>query len=265
MITELDSYFDAVPRTGADPVDVGAFTLFVSHTPFDYYARPAPTQTKPIVESDLVALEKACAEHHVGMSIEWVHETHPELAGLTAAYGLEVRSHALLVAAADDVTKPDVDGVILRVIGSDEPALEYGRAVADVSFSFGGTDIGPGGPGERDAAVPHLDHALIDHLRELDRRRLMVTAVAESTDGVIAVGSYQPVGDLAEIVAVATLPTARHRGLAGAITALLTAHALNNGVRILLLSAQNDEVARVYERIGFRRVGSTGAAERLKH
>jgi hypothetical protein len=30
----------------------------------------------------------------------------------------------------------------------------------------------------------------------------------------------------------------------------------------LLLSAQDDDVARVYERAGFRRVGSTHAAER---
>jgi len=264
MITELDSYFDAVPRSDAEPVDVGAFTLFVSHTAFGYYARPALTQTNPIVESDLVALEEACVQHNVDMSIEWVYEMHPELAGLAAAHGLEIRSHALLVASAGDVITPEVEGVILRVIGSDESAVEYGRAVADVSFSFGGTNIGAGGPNERDAIVPRLDPGLIEHLRERDRRGLTVTAVAESTNGVIAVGSYQPVGDLAEIVAVATLPTARHRGLAGAVTALLTTHALDHGVGMLLLSAQNDEVARVYERIGFHRVGSTGAAERLK-
>ena len=92
---------------------------------------------------------------------------------------------------------------------------------------------------------PAWTPALIEHLRERDRRGLTITAVAESTDGVIAVGSYQPVGDLAEIVGVATLPTARHRGLAGAVTALLTTHALDHGVRMLLLSAQNDEANRL--------------------
>ena len=76
-------------------------------------------------------------------------------------------------------------------------------------------------------------------------------------------GSYQPVGDLAEIVAVATLPEVRRRGLAGAVTALLARHAWEHGVPTLLLSAQDDDVARIYERVGFRRVGSTHAAERV--
>jgi predicted GNAT family acetyltransferase len=89
-----------------------------------------------------------------------------------------------------------------------------------------------------------------------------MTAVAESEAGVLAVGSYQPVGETAELVGVATLPEARRRGLAGAVTALLARHALEHGVRNLLLSAQDDDVARVYERVGFRRVGSTHAAER---
>lgn len=262
MINELDSFFDEVPRSSSNAVEVGAFTLFVSNTPFDYYARPSLSYPKPIVKSDLVALEAACAHHQVGMSIEWVHETHPELAGLTAAYGLETRSHSLMVAAAGDVILSEIDDVILRVIGPDDPAFAFGRAVADVSFGFGGTNIGQSGPLERDAAVAGLKPELIEHLRELARSGSTVTAIAESDEGVVAVGSYQVVGDLAEIVAVATLPTARRRGLAGAVTALLTTHALGHGVRRLLLSAQDENVARVYERIGFHHVGSTGAAEK---
>jgi predicted GNAT family acetyltransferase len=137
-----------------------------------------------------------------------------------------------------------------------------GRAVADVSFTFGGTATGPGGATERDAVVEGLSADLVDHLRDRDRRGLTITAVAESEAGVLAVGSYQPVGETAEVLGVATLPEARRRGLAGAVTALLARHALERGVRNLLLSAQDDDVARVYERVGFRRVGSTHAAER---
>lgn len=206
MITELDAFFDEVPRSGSRPVAVGAFTLFVSNTPFSYYARPSLTHPNAIVESDLVALEEACAQHQVSMSIEWVHETHPELAGLAAAYGLDTRTHALMVATPGEVIWPEVNGVALRVIGSDDSSLEAGRAVAEVSFGFGGTNIGPGGPSERDAAVAGLNPAFIEHLRDLNWRGLTVTAVAESDEGVIAVGSYQVAGDLAEIVAVATLP-----------------------------------------------------------
>lgn len=259
---ELDAYFDAAPRPDADPVETGAFTLFVSRTPWSYYARPALAHDEPITSADLDQLGKACVEHGVDLAIEWVHEVHPELADLAAGYGLEVSTHALMVAAASDVVAPEVGDVRLRVIDADDPALLSGRAVADVSFTFGGTATGPGGATERDAVVEGLSADLVDHLRDRDRRGLTITAVAESEAGVLAVGSYQPVGETAEVLGVATLPEARRWGLAGAVTALLARHALERGVRNLLLSAQDDDVARVYERVGFRRVGSTHAAER---
>ena len=155
-----------------------------------------------------------------------------------------------------------VGGVALRVIDAADIALLDARAVAHVAFTAGGTAVGSGGPLEREAAAATLSKDLMDGLRDRARRGLTVTAVAESEDGVIAVGSYQPVGELAEIVAVATLPARRLRGVGGAVTALLAQHARSQGVRTMLLSAQNEDVARIYRRIGFRQVGSTCAAQR---
>jgi len=61
---------------------------------------------------------------------------------------------------------------------------------------------------------------------------------------------------------VATLPSARRRGIAAALTAALTADALNRGVELVFLGADSDDVARIYERAGFRRIGTTGGAEK---
>ena len=263
----MDAYFDAAPRAGAEPVETGAFTLFVGRTPSSYYARPALAHRKPITSADLGTLERACLEHGVDLAIEWVHEVHPELVELAWANGLEVSTHALMVAAASNVVAREVAGVRLRIVDAGDAALPIGRAVADVSFTFGGTGTGtgtgtgPGGATERDLVAGRLSADLVERLRDRVRRGLTVTAIAESDAGVLAVGSYQPVGELAEVVAVATLPEARRRGLAGAVTALLARHAREHGVADLLLSAQDDDVARVYERVGFRRVGATHAAE----
>jgi GNAT superfamily N-acetyltransferase len=262
LIRELDAYFDAAPRPDADAVETTAFTLFVSRTPWGYYARPFRTHDEPIAAPDIDELGQACAHHGVDLEIEWVHETHPELAGVAAEYGLEVKSHALMVADASDVVAPKVADVTLRVIDAEDSALLSGRAVAQVSFTVGGTMTGRGGVIERDAAAVGLPGDMLDYLRDRDRRGLTITAVAESEAGVLAVGSYQPIGEIAEIVAVATLPQVRRRGLGGAVTALLTRHAWTHGVRTILLSAQDDDVARVYSRVGFRRVGSTHAAHR---
>jgi ribosomal protein S18 acetylase RimI-like enzyme len=258
----LDAYFDAAPRADAEPVDAGAFTLFVGRAPARYYARPALAHHNPITSADLATLEKACLEHGVDLAIEWVHEVHPELVELGWANGLEVSTYALMVAAASDVVAREVPDVTLRIVDAGDAALSSGRAVADVSFTFGGTGTGPAGATERDLVVASLSADLVEYLRDRVRRGLTVTAVAESDAGALAVGSYQPVGELAEVVGVATLPEARRRGLAGAVTALLARHAREHGVPVLLLSAQDDDVARVYERAGFRRVGSTHAAER---
>lgn len=262
LIDDLDFYLDAAPRPDSEAVAVGPFTLFVSRTPWSYYARPTVGQRDPITTADLDALATACTERSLNLSIEWVHEVHPELAAVTAAHGLDVRSHALMIGTAADVTAPQVDGVTLRIPHAGDPALAAGRAVADVAFTAGGTGAGAEGAAERDTFLGGIAPEMVAHLHDRAERGLTITAVAESpTDGVVAVGSYQPVDGLAEVLAVATVPSARRRGLAGALTATLAEHAFGAGVRTVLLSAQDDTVANVYARVGFRRVGTAYAAE----
>ena len=140
------------------------------------------------------------------------------------------------------------------------PCSTPGRWPTWPSSSAGAREAAPG-PRERDEAVARLGPELVAHLRARARAGLTVTAVAESrTEGALAAGSYQPVGAVAEIVGVGTLPAARRRGLAGAVTAALAGHARQCGVRALVLSAENDDVGRIYRRAGFRRIGTTHAA-----
>ena len=85
--------------------------------------------------------------------------------------------------------------------------------------------------------------------------------VAEDLDGPVASGVHQPVGDTTEVVGVATLPSARRRGLGAAVTAALVAHATASALDLVFLSAASDDVARIYERLGFRRVARAGIAD----
>jgi predicted GNAT family acetyltransferase len=137
------------------------------------------------------------------------------------------------------------------------------RGVAEVSFGAGGVDVGPGGPAARDERTAQIGEDMRAYLRRRAAAELTLTAVAtHPADGVLAAGSLQPVGDAAEIVAVATLPSHRRRGLAGAVTVALVREAARRGIGLTLLSAQDDAVARVYERVGVRRVGTHLAARR---
>jgi predicted GNAT family acetyltransferase len=66
----------------------------------------------------------------------------------------------------------------------------------------------------------------------------------------------QRVGDVAEIAGVATLPSARRRGYASQLTATLARDSVENDVHLIFLSAGDDDVARLYSRVGFRRIGT---------
>jgi predicted GNAT family acetyltransferase len=50
--------------------------------------------------------------------------------------------------------------------------------------------------------------------------------------------------------------------VAAALASLLAGDALDSGVTTVFCSAESDDVARVYERIGFERVGTACIAER---
>jgi GNAT superfamily N-acetyltransferase len=116
-----------------------------------------------------------------------------------------------------------------------------------------GTAPGPQGIRERDAAS---EVGNLDFRRDRIRRRLTVTAIADGGYGPVAVGSHIPVGDVTEIVGVATLPAVRRQGLGGAVTSALVDDALEHGAEVVFLSAGSDDIARVYHRLGFRRIGT---------
>jgi ribosomal protein S18 acetylase RimI-like enzyme len=108
---------------------------------------------------------------------------------------------------------------------------------------------------ERDVATRGLDD--LGFLRERLRGGLTAMAVAERDgDGALAAGSHQPVGDVTEVMGVGTLPSARRRGIGAAVTGRLVEHARERGADLVFLSAADDDVARMYERLGFRRVGT---------
>jgi ribosomal protein S18 acetylase RimI-like enzyme len=147
----------------------------------------------------------------------------------------------------------------VRRVGADEFDLSRILAVASVAFGNGGTAVGTAGPRERDAKAA-ADPMVPQRLRDRIRSGRMVLYVAEDDDGPIASGAHQPVDGTTEIVGVATLPTARRRGLGAAITGALVDDARVAGVETIFLSAAGDDVARVYERLGFVRVGQAGLA-----
>jgi GNAT superfamily N-acetyltransferase len=243
-----------VPRSAARVEEVGPFSLFVGTGAWPYYARPRLGAEHTFTPDDVQAARIRQLGVGAPETFEWVHETTPSLLDAVRSVGLEVLEAPLLVLdrSAWRAPEPPSD-LTLRTVEADDPVLATARAVQNVGFGAPGTAAGPEGRAERDAAV---DESNLDFLRERLRRGLTVMAVAEGQLGPVAAGQHQPVDAVTEVVGVATLPVVRRQGVGGALTGALVEDALGRGVETVFLSAGSEDIARVYARLGFRRVGT---------
>jgi ribosomal protein S18 acetylase RimI-like enzyme len=259
-LSRVDDYLHAVPLSGATGQQVGPFTLFRSTTVWPYYARPVPGSAATIEAEDIDKLRSHCEELRLPLSLEWVVDTCPSLGPAAAAAGLEVHEYPLLVMERADF-KPVTTTLDCRILPAALPVLREARAVASVGFGDPGTAIGDGGAEARDAKLDEIPDETAAALVDRAESGVSVTAGVFGEQGLVASGVHQPVGDTTEIVGVATLPAMRRQGLAAAVTTCLAEHAFASGVDLILLSAESDAVAAVYERVGFHRIGFAGAAE----
>ncbi|HEX3002799.1 MAG TPA: GNAT family N-acetyltransferase [Angustibacter sp.] len=258
-LLRIETFYDAVPRPVATPHEVGPLRLFVRDgAGWPFYARPSePSVT--VRADDVHAVLRRQDELGVPQAFEWVHELTPSLTAAAQEAGLAVQRCPLLVLdvdalaqVPDDVAAPA--GVHVAVAAPDDPDLGIAEAVASVAFGARiGTAVGDAGPAERDAAASAADPASLTTLRDAMRDGRQARVVARTGEGPVGVGGMQTAAGVAELVGIATLPSARRCGVAAAVTVALARHALDRGHPTVFLSAQDDDVARVYERVGFRR------------
>ena len=274
VFVRLERFYDAVPRDAAVAEDIGGFVLFVRKGEgWPYYARPRLGADTPSA-ADVTAVRRRQRELGAPEAFEWVHETTPDLLAVARSAGLEVLLAPLMVLERPALV-PDLplSGAVIRFIDPASPDFAAdvvaAQAVAQLGFAAPATapaaatalTVEAAGPRERDAFLP-MSAAAIEALRGRYASGRFAGAVVESPgDGIVASGMIQQVGDVAEVAGVATLPFARRRGYASQLTASLARHALQRGADLVFLSAGDDDVARLYSKVGFRRIGTACIAE----
>ncbi|WP_246016874.1 GNAT family N-acetyltransferase [Micromonospora pisi] len=257
-----------MPRDTAHVETYGGLVLFVRDgAGWPFYARPRPGASEPPSAADVTTVRERQRALGVPEAFEWVHENHPELLPVARSAGLAVLEAPLMV--LDPAILPPAERLSdVPVRLADPTSPDFGRdvatqrAVAAIGFAAPGTAPGDAGPVARDAALVALTPRRVDEERAQAADGRRAYALAESVDqGAVAAGMAMRVGDVAEIAGIATLPTARRRGLAAAVTAALARHLLDSGTELVFLSAGSEEVARIYLRAGFRRLGTACIAE----
>jgi predicted GNAT family acetyltransferase len=259
MLDRIERYYDAVPRAAARVETIGPFTLFVKQgAGWPYYARPSLGATT-FHAADVERVRARQRELGVPEAFEWVAETTPAVAAAIEAGELSIHQHPLMVLEQPAPrASTAIEGIEVRKLRQNDNLGRIG-AVGRLAFEASGTAIGSVGI-EALGTVPASSDAL-EFERERLRSGLTVTVAAFTASGdPIAIGSHQPVGGVSEVVGVGTLPAFRRRGLAEAITAMLIEDALAQ-VQTVFLSAGDADVARIYERLGFRRLGTACLAE----
>jgi predicted N-acetyltransferase YhbS len=256
----IERYFAAAPLPDARIHRRGALDVPIGDPTWPYPARPR-VGDGPVTVDDVRAAVALQEESGLPAALEWVPERAPGTAAAARAAGLAVEVLPLLV-AVDPVELLLPAGVRLYVVGADDPELPRYQLVAATAAAHpgGASDVGN---------VP-LDtsdegRARTEVLRERIASGRTVLMVAVENGEPVAVGSHQPVdidgSEVSEVVGVATLPRLRGRGLGAGVTSALVAHATETADTVFL-AAGDDDVARVYERVGFARLATSAVADR---
>ena len=270
LLDRIERYFAVAPLADAQLRAVGALRVPVGSPEWPYPARPEPGREGEVTVEDVRAAIALQERSELPVALEWLGDRCRGLAGVARAAGLTVDELPLLV-AADPVEVLLPAEVRLYLVGADDPRLGLYQRLAELAFASPGLaaavpagagrsapDVALGDPGP--AEIPPTE---VLRERVASGRTVMMVAVDDGQP--VAIGSHQPVEvdgrEISEVVGVATLPRFRGRGLGAGVTSALVEHARQTA-DLVFLSAGDDDVARVYERAGFARVGTSCLAER---
>ena len=254
----IERYFSTAPLSEARIERAGALDVPIADPTWPHPARPR-RNGDPVTAEDVRAAIALQQEAGLPAALEWISECSPEVAAAARAAGMTVEDLPLLV-ADDPVDLVLPAEVRLYLVGADDPELPHYEQLAVLAFAH------PGGPADvhevpTDTSTEAAARTAVLRERIADGRTVMMVAIESGTP--VAVGRHQPVDidgtRVSEITGVATLPRLRGRGLGAGIASALASHARETA-DLVFLAAGDDDVARVYERIGFARVATAGVA-----
>jgi GNAT superfamily N-acetyltransferase len=204
------------------------------------YAVPDPDATPSAGDvAELIALFEARGRTP---RLEYVPAAAPAVEAVLVSAGFVVEGRPPLMACRPgEVTMPDhLDGVTLALVTGDEELLDVAAVQNDAYH-------------EPEPAGPH-DVARLRNT--LDRGGLVVLARDAGTGEPVGAGLCAgPVGGASELAAVGVRASHRRRGIASAITALLTTSAHERGAPLVWLEPAGEREARIYAGVGFTASG----------
>lgn len=168
LCDRIERYYATVPLLFADAEDFGPLRLFVRKEPgAPYYGGPShaqPTGAAPVGAADIARVRARQRELGVPEAFEWLAESAPALRARIETAGLPVLRRPLMVLPPQHPLPPQPlpDGVTLRALTADDPALPAALALPHLAFAKEPPTARPGlaaGPADR-AELSRLAEAL---------------------------------------------------------------------------------------------------------
>jgi ribosomal protein S18 acetylase RimI-like enzyme len=197
--------------------------------------------TKEETLAQLAQLRDFFHEHSRRLRFEFVDGIWPELRESLEAFGLELQHVMPLMACTPESFQPCPNPAVQTVlIGANEPeAHRLFYTIQREGFAM-----------ECEPAPEELFQ-----IRSQIENGFWHCAIAELDGEPVAVGSLVPWGGASELAGVATLPSARRRGVAAALSSYLVAHHFATGGDLVWLTAATEDARAVYRKIGFGDAG----------
>ncbi|MGY4978501.1 GNAT family N-acetyltransferase [Streptomyces sp. 900105755] len=160
----IEQYYATVPLLFSDAEEFGSLRLFVRREPgAPYYGGPGHAQ--PVAGGaaadtayDIARVRARQRELGVPEAFEWLAEAAPALRTDIEAAGLTVAERPLMALPPHRPVDPQPlpEGVTLRVLTADDPALPATLALPRLAFGHQGTESGPAGREELTAVAAEL-------------------------------------------------------------------------------------------------------------
>ncbi|MBB4687554.1 GNAT family N-acetyltransferase [Amycolatopsis jiangsuensis] len=237
-MSAIQAYVRATAPRGRDTERIGpflaTFSRDTSHRMLNYAIPDDDAAPSP---GEIAALTAAYRGRDLLPRLEFFTEAAPALeAALTAAgYRLECRIPLMTCTSADFVDRPAPDGFRLREPGCDADRRKL-RSVQSVAYGAG--------PDVSDAEV------------ETVRKHLHVLAEDIATGEIAGGGmALEIVSGTTEVAGIAVAGPYRGRGIAAAISALLTRISHDRGADTAFLTPRDQRISTVYRRVGYRTAG----------
>ncbi|MHB8614300.1 MAG: GNAT family N-acetyltransferase [Candidatus Dormibacteraceae bacterium] len=232
------------PPAGTELLSFGPFRAVVpvANQPGAWVTMVEGYVDKAATERAVAALRTVFKRRNPALEIEYNEALFPAVGSWLEAVGLTLAErNPLMACRPDGFRPPPASDVTLHRLttASDDAELEAFQALR---WTNGG---------DNQDAIPS-----VEQLRRELASTTGVYLLARLAGELAGTGVSQALEGAGEIVGVVTRTDKRRRGVAAAVTAELVSRHFAEGGDFVFLDAANEQAARIYEKLGFRRFGA---------